>query len=88
MLVTWNCVYDQIVYIVKKGINFFKKGVLMGGGTKFFLRAYVRKMCPPPPTQMLSYGPVTPRSNKCTSKMSTFQLNTLFCFYISTLQFK
>ena len=31
-LVIWKCVYDRIVYIVKKGINIFsKKGFLRGG---------------------------------------------------------
>ena len=55
--------YDQIVYIVKRGINIFsKKGFLRlghnvakGGGTQFFFVQI--KWPPPPPTLMLSYTP-------------------------------
>jgi len=32
------CIYDRIVYIVKKGINIFsKKGVLRGCGTNYYV---------------------------------------------------
>ena len=49
------CIYDRIVYIVKKGINIFsKKGVLRGGtimlrgAQKKILRTDSPKKCPPP----------------------------------------
>ena len=39
------CIYDRIVYIVKKGINiFFKKGVFQGST---MLPRGAQKMCPP-----------------------------------------
>jgi len=47
-VVVWKCVYDRIVYIVKKGINiFFLKEVFKGG----------HNLSAPPPTQILSYAP-------------------------------
>ena len=59
-----KCVYDRIVYIVKKGINILsKKGFLRGGGAqccqggkKNFFNADARKMCSPK-KQMISYAP-------------------------------
>ena len=85
-LVIWKCVYDRKVYlnIVKKAINIFsKKGFLRGaqccqGGHKF---------CPP--TQMLSYAPVSidwqgyssdPLSDKQTVKYSPFFTWNVFCY--------
>ena len=46
-LVIWKCVYDRIVYIVKKvSIFFSKKGFFKGGGHNKFVGCCARKMCP------------------------------------------
>ena len=51
------CIYDRIVYIVKKGINiFFKKGGFKGGGPHIFFARWCTQNVPLP-TQMLLYAP-------------------------------
>jgi len=55
-LVIWKCVYDRIVYLVKKGINIFSKKGFLRGWHNVAKGGGARKSAPH--TQMLSYVPV------------------------------